>query len=98
MKHVDDSRKKYYPVVSNNRRNGALPQLLAVRFTEALVKSPRTELDRRDFFCGREVCDDIVELYPDEVTRDLGRPRRARWRGSRTAFALPWASPPSQHA
>lgn len=75
MEHVDDGREKYYLVVSNNRRNGAFPQVLAVRLTTTPVKSPRpalVELDHREVFSGRAACDDIVELYPDEVTRDLG--------------------------
>jgi mRNA interferase MazF len=75
MEHVDDGREKYYLVVSNNRRNGAFPQILAVRLTTTDVKSPRpalVELDHREVFSGRASCDDIVELYPDEVTRDLG--------------------------
>jgi mRNA interferase MazF len=75
MEHVDDGREKDYLVVSNNRRNSAFPQVLAVRLTTTPVKSPRpalVELDHREVFSGRAVCDDIVELYPDEVTRDLG--------------------------
>ena len=75
MEHVDGGREKYYLIVSNIRRNGAFPQVLAVRLTPTPVKSPRpalVELDHREVFRGCAVCDDIVELYPDEVTRDLG--------------------------
>ena len=75
MEHVNDGREKYYLVVSNNRRNGAFSQVLAVRLTTTAAKSPRpalVELDHREVFSGRAVCDDIVELYPDEITRDLG--------------------------
>lgn len=75
MEHVDDGREKCYLVISNNRRNKAFPQVLAVRLTTTPVKSPRpalVELDHREVFSGSASCDDIVELYPDEVTRDLG--------------------------
>jgi mRNA interferase MazF len=75
MEHVPDDREKYYLVVSNNRRNRAFPQVIAVRLTTTAVRSPRpalVELDHREVFSGRASCDDIVELYPDEVTRDLG--------------------------
>ena len=66
--------EKYYLVVSNNRRNRQLPQVLAARLTTS-PKTPRpsvVELDHREVFTGRVLCDDIEALYPDEVTRDLG--------------------------
>jgi mRNA interferase MazF len=75
LQGLEDVPEKYYLVVSNNRRNEAFPQVLAVRLTTTPVRSPRpsvVELDQREAFCGRAVCDDIVELYPDEVKRDLG--------------------------
>lgn len=65
---------KYFLVVSNNRRNRALPQVLAVRLTTtvkpvlpSIVVLPATEV-----FTGSVVCDDIVEIWQDEVKRDLG--------------------------
>ena len=67
--------EKYYLVVSNNRRNDHFPQALAVRLTTTPVKSPRravVELDHREVFTGRAICDDIVAIYPGEVKRDLG--------------------------
>lgn len=66
--------QKYFLVVSNNRRNAQLPQVLAVRLTTTR-KAPRpsvVELDDGEVFCGRVCCDDIIELWPDEVTADLG--------------------------
>jgi mRNA interferase MazF len=75
LEYIKDEGEKYYLVVSNNRRNRAFPQVLAVRLTTTPAKSPRpavVELDHREVFAGRAVCDDIVEIYPDEVKRDLG--------------------------
>jgi mRNA interferase MazF len=72
LPHIDG--EKYYLVVSNNRRNAQLPQVLAVRLTTT-PKPPRPsiiEFDHREPFTGRAVCDDIETLWPDEVTRDLG--------------------------
>lgn len=70
--HVDD--EKYYLVVSNNRRNRQLPQALVVRLTTSPKPALRSvvELDATEAFCGRVLCDDIEQLYPDEVTRDMG--------------------------
>lgn len=84
LSNIEDEGEKYYLVVSNNRRNGAFPQVLAVRLTTTPVKRPRpaiVELDHREVFIGRAVCDDIVELYPDEVTRDLGALSRSAMAG-----------------
>jgi len=41
LSNIEDEGEKYYLVVSNNRRNGAFPQVLAVRLTTTPVKSPR---------------------------------------------------------
>jgi mRNA interferase MazF len=72
LSHI--GREKYFLVVSNNRRNQQLETVLAARLTT--TPKPRlssiVELDDREIFSGRVVCDDIVELWPDEVTRDLG--------------------------
>ena len=66
--------EKFFLVVSNNRRNAHLPQVLAIRLTT--TPKPRlpsiVELAHPEAFVGRAVCDDIVELYEDEVRRDLG--------------------------
>lgn len=72
---LENLGQKYYLVVSNNRRNEAFPQVLAVRLTTTLAKSPRPSvvgLDHSEVLGGSAVCDDIVELYPEEVKRDLG--------------------------
>ena len=60
---------KLFVVVSNNRRNNALPSVLAVRLTSSakpdipsIVPLPQGEV-----FVGSAVCDDIVELYEDEI-------------------------------
>lgn len=66
--------EKYFLVVSNNRRNRQLDQVLAVRLTT--TPKPRLRsivpLGPGEAFDGSVVCDDVVELYPDEVRRDLG--------------------------
>ncbi|HYN55748.1 MAG TPA: type II toxin-antitoxin system PemK/MazF family toxin [Motilibacterales bacterium] len=65
---------KYFLVVSNNRRNNQLPQVLAVRLTT----TPKPDLPSivplgpPEAFNGSVICDDIVEIWQDEVTRDLG--------------------------
>lgn len=65
---------KYFVVVSNNARNRQLPSVLAVRLTT----SPKpnlpsiVEIPHGEPFVGRIVCDDIVELWDDEVRDDQG--------------------------
>ncbi|MDQ2710217.1 MAG: type II toxin-antitoxin system PemK/MazF family toxin [Actinomycetota bacterium] len=67
--------EKYYLTVSNNQRNAALGSFLAIRLTT--TEKPRLDsivrLDFRDGpWVGAALADDIVEIYRDEVTRDLG--------------------------
>jgi mRNA interferase MazF len=61
-------------VVSNNRRNQFLPQVLAVRLTPS--RKPQipsiVDLGHAEVFVGRVVCDDIVEVYEDEVRDVVG--------------------------
>jgi mRNA interferase MazF len=66
--------EKYYVVVSNNRRNRALDQALAVRLTTTKKPSISSivEIPQGEVFVGRAVCDDIVEIWESEVRRDLG--------------------------
>ena len=66
--------EKYFVVVSNNQRNSKLPQVLAVRLTTLPTPGIPSivELGKGEAFLGRAVCDDIVELYEDEILRDLG--------------------------
>jgi mRNA interferase MazF len=61
-------------VVSNNRRNQRLPQVLAVRLTTSDKPSIPSiiELGHPEAFVGRAVCDDIVEIYEDEVLSVVG--------------------------
>ena len=66
---------KYFVVVSNNARNRALGTALAVRLTTSskpsiasIVELPAGEV----MGGGRAVCDDIVELWDDDVKEDVG--------------------------
>lgn len=61
-------------VVSNNRRNERLGSVLAVRLTTS-AKPPLpsiVELDSPERFVGRVVCDDILEVFEDEVLHVRG--------------------------
>lgn len=73
LEHIDEP--KYYLVISNNRRNQAFPQVLAVRLTTTRPRSPRpamVELGRGEIWTGWASCDDIETLWPDEVQQDIG--------------------------
>lgn len=66
---------KFFVVVSNNNRNRSLESVLVVRFTTSakpaiasIVEIPTTEV----LPGGRVVCDDIYDLYEDEVKADVG--------------------------
>lgn len=86
---------KYFLVVSNNVRNRNLDSVLAVRFTTSakptlpsIVEVPKSER----LGGGRVVCDDIYELFDDEVKADLGAVNQAVMaavsNGLRAALAL----------
>ena len=86
---------KYFLVVSNNSRNRHLDSVLVVRFTTtpkpalpSIVEIPPTEVVPG----GRVVCDDIYDLYEDEVKADIGavspRTMAAVEDGLRAALAL----------
>jgi mRNA interferase MazF len=65
---------KLFVVVSNNRRNQHLQQVLAVRLTTTR-KPPIpsiVELVHPEAFVGRAVCDDIVEIYENEILGVIG--------------------------
>jgi mRNA interferase MazF len=66
--------EKYYLVVSNNRRNRELKQVLAIRLTTTQKPSIASivEIPLGEVFIGRAVCDDIIEIWEDDVRRDLG--------------------------
>ena len=65
---------KHFLVVSNNRRNNQLPQVLAVRLTTRSKPDLPSivRLGPSEAFHGSVICDDIVEIWQDEVRRDLG--------------------------
>jgi mRNA interferase MazF len=67
--------EKYYLVVSNNRRNAKLDSVLAIRLTT----TPKPDLDSivplgagDGPWSGSALADDIVEVYRDEITCELG--------------------------
>jgi mRNA interferase MazF len=73
LSHI--GQDKYFLVVSNNRRNRAFEQVLAVRLTTAKPRDSRpamVELSPDDVMTGWASCDDIEVVYDDEVRADLG--------------------------
>jgi mRNA interferase MazF len=91
---LEDLGEKYYLVASNNRRNSALDSVLAVRLTTSMKPQIPSivETDPGDPFVGRVLCDSVVELWDDEVRRDLGALSPQTMRrvadGLRAAFAI----------
>lgn len=86
---------KLFVVVSNNRRNKNLGQVLAVRLTTT-PKPPIPSivpLSHDDGLTGSVVCDDIVEIYEDEVQHVVSALTPASIRavneGLRAALDLP---------
>lgn len=66
---------KPFLIVSNNRRNGQLDSALAVRMTTSMKPSMTSivRLSSADHpFVGSVLCDDIVQIYRDELKEDLG--------------------------
>jgi mRNA interferase MazF len=73
LTHIDAD--KYFLVVSNNRRNRAFDQVLAVRLTTTKPRDSRpamVELGPDDILGGWASCDDIETVYDDEVRADMG--------------------------
>jgi mRNA interferase MazF len=70
----DGVEPKMWLVVSNNARNNALKNALAVRLTS----SPKpdlasiVELSKQDPHYGRVLCDDIETIYPEDFVRNEG--------------------------
>lgn len=60
---------KIVVVVSNNRRNRALGSVLAVRLTTSAKPDIASVVEMPDgeSVTGRAVCDDIIEIFEDEV-------------------------------
>jgi mRNA interferase MazF len=61
-------------VVSNNHRNRALGSAVAARITSSPKPSLPSivSLTGADPLTGRVLCDDLVEIYADEVLDDAG--------------------------
>jgi mRNA interferase MazF len=73
--HLDHTDDKYFLVVSNNRRNRAFDQVLAVRLTTTKPRDGRpamVELGPGEVMAGWASCDDIETVYADEVRADMG--------------------------
>jgi mRNA interferase MazF len=73
LSHIDE--EKYFLIVSNNRRNRAFDQVLAVRLTTTKPRVSRpamVELSSDEVMTGWASCDDIETVYEDEVRADLG--------------------------
>jgi mRNA interferase MazF len=67
--------EKPYLVVSNNARNRQLPNVLAVRITtsDKPAMDSIVVLGAADKpLIGRVLCDDLIQLWPDEVRREWG--------------------------
>ncbi|MFC8270807.1 type II toxin-antitoxin system PemK/MazF family toxin [Streptomyces cinereoruber] len=83
---------KPWLVISNTTRNEKLDSCLAVRITT----TPKPELDSivplnpADPLVGRVLCDDIAQLYRDELNQDTGAvsPVTMRRVNAALAFAL----------
>jgi mRNA interferase MazF len=71
---LGNTEPKYYLVVSNNRRNAALDDVLVVRLTTTVKPPIRSivELGPPDPFTGRACCDDITWMAGAEVQEYLG--------------------------
>jgi mRNA interferase MazF len=88
---------KLFVVVSNNRRNRRLDDVLAARLTtSAKPKIPSIVELTGETLTGRVICDDIMPLYQDEiraVITALSPPTIAAInRGLAAALELPSAS------
>ena len=73
LSHIEED--KYFLVVSNNRRNRAFGQVLAVRLTTTKPRDARpamVELGPGEVMTGWASCDDIETVYDDEVSADMG--------------------------
>jgi mRNA interferase MazF len=84
---------KPWLVVSNNQRNRALDTILAARITTTRKLFPtRVDLTHEDPIVGQVLCDDLEQVYVDELGEHLGalsRPTMARvGDGLRVALGL----------
>ena len=74
MAHIADGAEKFYVVVSNDRRNRALEQVLGVRVTTSRKPAIPSivELGDGEVITGRVICDDIETIWRDEISREMG--------------------------
>lgn len=73
LSHIEQD--KYFLIVSNNRRNRAFDDVLAVRLTTTKPRDARpamVELGPGEVLTGWASCDDIETVYADEVRADMG--------------------------
>ena len=73
LSHIGED--KFFLVVSNNRRNKAFEQVLAVRLTTTQPRDSRpamVPLGKDEVMTGWASCDDIEAIYDDEVRADVG--------------------------
>lgn len=64
---------KPWVVVSNNSRNRALDTVIVARITTTRRPLPtRIDLDRADPLVGQVLCDDLEQVYADELGDRLG--------------------------
>jgi mRNA interferase MazF len=94
LSHIGED--KYFLVVSNNRRNRAFEQVLAVRLTTTPPRDERpavVPLGPGEIMTGWVSCDDIEVVYDDEVRADLGAITAPAMRrveaGLRAALGMP---------
>ena len=94
LSHIGED--KYFLVVSNNRRNRAFEQVLAVRLTTTPPRDERpamVPLGPGEIMTGWVSCDDIEVLYENEVRADLGAITAPAMRrvevGLRAALGMP---------
>jgi mRNA interferase MazF len=94
LSHIGED--KYFLVVSNNRRNRAFEQVLAVRLTTTPPRDERpamVPLGPGEIMTGWVSCDDIEVLYDDEARADLGAITSPAMRrveaGLRAALGMP---------
>lgn len=87
---------KFFLVVSNNRRNRAFEQVLAVRLTTTRPRDDRpamVPLGPEEVMTGWVSCDDVETIYDDEVRADAGAVTAPTMRrveeGLRAAFGMP---------
>lgn len=71
---LGDLGRKLAAVVSNDARNRALGSALVARITTSSKPPLRSivELIPADPVSGRVLCDDLIEIYDEEVLKDAG--------------------------